>query len=95
MFGLFRRSSDAERQQAGMVKARVRETLGLDEAVAVTVSEIECGDARCPGRETVILILRPKQPTAVVRIAAPLLSVTEAMVDGAVTAAPPPPPPRS
>jgi hypothetical protein len=95
MLGLFRRTSEAERRQADWVKARVRGRLGLEDAVVLTVSEIDCGDARCPGRETVVLILRPRQPTAILRIASPLLAVTEAMVDGAVTAAPPPPPPRA
>jgi hypothetical protein len=94
MLGLFRRTSDAERQQADWIKARMRERLALDDAVALTVSEIDCGDARCPGRETVVLILRQKTPTTVIRIAAPLLAVTEAMVDGALKASPPPPPPR-
>jgi hypothetical protein len=99
VLGLFRRSNEAQRQQAERVKRVARERLGLDDTVALTVSEIQCGDARCPGLETVVLILRPRLATTIVRIPAPLLSVTDAMVENALvpvlTPSPPPPPPRS
>ena len=57
MLGFFRKPSIEERQHADALKQIVREILGLADAVTVSVSEIQCGDASCPGTETVILVL--------------------------------------
>lgn len=65
-FGLFGKS-EADKaqasQQAGRIKALVRESLGLPEAVAVAVNEILCADPACPGTETVILVMNPGEKT--------------------------------
>jgi len=85
VLSLFRRSRAEERRQAEAVKPWVRAALGLAEDVAVSVSEIQCGDVRCPGLETVILVMRPGERTAIYKIAMPLRDVGEAAVVDALS----------
>ncbi len=57
---------------AARIKQWVRDILEADmekqEDIAVTVSEIDCNDAACPGTETVILIMRPYHTTKAIKI---------------------------
>ena len=84
MFGLFRKSSSDERRQADAVKAMVRELLQLSDDVTVTVSEIQCGDASCPGTETVILVLQKGVKTRAYKVLSPLLEADRAAVETAL-----------
>ena len=86
MFGLFRKPSAAEREKAAAIKAIVREIQGLDDDATLSVSEIQCGDATCPGTETVILIMRPGLKTQAFKVLAPLLEVDRAAVEQALAA---------
>ncbi|CAM5777188.1 hypothetical protein LMIY3S_05910 [Labrys miyagiensis] len=80
MFGLFRKPSQAEREKAAAIKEQVRHLRGLGEETTISVSEIQCGDASCPGTETVILIMRPGAKTEAYKVLAPLIEVTETAV---------------
>ncbi len=84
MFGLFRRPSDVERAASAAIKAQVRTALNLEEAATVSVSEIDCGDAACPGLETVILVMRPGQRTRAFKVAGGLLAADTAAVAAAL-----------
>ena len=81
MFGFFRKPAPEERAQAEAVKALVREILRLSEDVTVSVSEIQCGDASCPGTETVILVLQKGVKTRAYRVQAPLMEMGRAAVE--------------
>jgi len=84
MFGLFRKPSQAERDKATAIKEQVRRLRSLGDETTVSVSEIQCGDASCPGTETVILIMQPGVRTKAYKILAPLLDVDEAAVTQAL-----------
>jgi hypothetical protein len=86
MFGLFRKPSQAERDQAAAIKDIVRQIRGLGEETTVSVSEIQCGDASCPGTETVILIMQPGKKTVAYKVLAPLLDVDRTAIEGALNA---------
>jgi hypothetical protein len=74
---LFRnRATSARRKQASlelMMQARV--ILKVEDDAVVSVSEHSCGDPEC-GRQTVILVMRPRQPTEAIKIGKPLETVT-------------------
>jgi hypothetical protein len=78
MFGLFRRPPPQERQRIEGLKAVARQLLGLGEGATLSISEIQCGDVRCPGIETVILVMEQGKRTAIHKIAARLRDVDEA-----------------
>ncbi|GLS21766.1 hypothetical protein GCM10007874_47830 [Labrys miyagiensis] len=84
MFGLFRKPSQAERDKAAAIKEQVRALCGLGQETTVSVSEIQCGDASCPGTETVILIMQPGVKTRACKVLAPLADVDEAAVEAAL-----------
>ncbi|MDQ0390789.1 hypothetical protein [Labrys monachus] len=84
MFGLFRKPSAPEREKAAAIKAIVREIQGLSDDATLSVSEIQCGDASCPGTETVILVMRPGLKTQAFKVLAPLLEVDRAAVEEAL-----------
>ena len=81
MFGLFRKPSQAERDKATAIKGIVRELRGFGDETTVSVSEIQCGDASCPGTETVILIMQPGVKTKAYKVLTPLLEVDRAAVE--------------
>lgn len=84
MFGLFRRPSSQERAHAQAIKEQVRAHFGLSEQDTVSVSEIDCGDAACPGLETVILVMRPGARTRAFKVPGTLLQVNPAAVAAAL-----------
>jgi hypothetical protein len=47
-----------------------------DDGTLVCITEHECGDPKCDRAGTVILVMRPDQPTEVAKIDEPLDSVT-------------------
>ncbi|WP_448951074.1 hypothetical protein [Labrys neptuniae] len=84
MFGLFKKPSQAERDKAAAIKQMVRDMLALGEETTVSVSEIQCGDAACPGTETVILVMQPGVKTKAYKVLAPLLDVEHTQVEQAL-----------
>ncbi len=62
----------------------VRAALGLGEADTVSVNEIDCADPACPGRETVILILREGMPARSCRSPGAAVVQTRPMVEKAL-----------
>ena len=50
-------------EDAARVKDWVRDELALGGDDTVTVNQIACTDPACPGLETVILVMRPGEPT--------------------------------
>ena len=54
---------------------QVRAVLKLEDDTVVSVSEHNCGDPEC-GSWTIILLLRPRQPTEAIKIGKPLEAVT-------------------
>jgi hypothetical protein len=89
MLGFLRRPSEGARRQAETVKALAREKLRLGQDATISVSEIQCGDASCPGTETVILVMRPGVRTRIYKVAAPLAQLDAARLDAALAAASP------
>lgn len=65
-----------ERDAARRLADLARETLGLDEASTVSVSEISCGDPACGGAETVVLVMRPGRRTEAAKVLMPMAQVT-------------------
>lgn len=70
-----------ERDAARRLADLVRETLSLEEAATVSVSEISCCDPACGGAETVVLVMRPGRRTEAAKVLMPMAQVTaEALV---------------
>jgi hypothetical protein len=78
-----RTASRRQRDAALDLMLQARTILGADDDVAVSVSGHDCGDPEC-GARTVILIMRPDQPTEAIRINKPLEAVTEADLSDAL-----------
>jgi hypothetical protein len=74
---LFRnRAAAARRARAALeLTMQARTILKADNDTVVSVSEHSCGDPEC-GSQTVILVLRPRQPTEAIKIGKPLEAVT-------------------
>jgi hypothetical protein len=89
-----RRNGSSARTDAVLeLTLQVRAMLDIDDDAVVSISEHDCGDPECGGLQTVILVLRPDQPTTAVKIAKPSESVTrddlsEALVPSAADARP-------
>jgi hypothetical protein len=70
------RAASARRARAALELTRqARAILKADNDTVVSVSEHSCGDPEC-GSQTVILVLRPRQPTEAIKIGKPLEAVT-------------------
>ena len=63
--------------------AHARSFLGADDDMVVSISEHACGDPEC-GTRTALLVMRPSQATAAVKIDKPLAAVTRADVTAAL-----------
>ena len=71
------RMAAARRKDAALdLMIRARGILEVEEDTVVSVSEHDCGDPECRGARTVILIMRPDQPTKAIKINKPLEAVT-------------------
>lgn len=55
-------------EKSRQIKAWVRETYGLDDEVAVSITELACLEDDCPDIETVIGIMRPGVKIEIIRI---------------------------
>jgi hypothetical protein len=77
MAQLFRnRVASARRARAALeLTMQARAILNADDDTVVSVSEHCCGDPEC-GSQTVILVLRPRQPTKAIKIGKPLDAIT-------------------
>jgi hypothetical protein len=63
------RAGSARRKRAALeLTMQVRAILKVEDDTVVSVSEHNCGDPEC-GSQTVILVLRPRQPTEAIKIA--------------------------
>ncbi len=73
---------------AARIKQWVRDALETDmekqEDIAVTVSEIDCNDAACPGTETIILIMRPYHTTKALKLSKLMDVVEKSDIDQAI-----------
>jgi hypothetical protein len=73
------RTASARRKDAALdLMIQVRAVFGLDGDTVVSVSEPDCAGSGCCGAQTVILVMRPDQPTEAIRIDKPLETVTSA-----------------
>jgi hypothetical protein len=71
------RMSSARRKDAALdLMIQARAILGLEGDTVVSVSEHDCADSGCCGTQTVILVMRPDQPTEAIKIDKPLEAVT-------------------
>jgi hypothetical protein len=77
---LFRnRTASARRKDAALdLMIQARAILGVDGDTVVSVSEHDCAVSGCCGMQTVILVMRPGQPTEAIKIDKPLEAVTDA-----------------
>lgn len=78
--GLFRRRSQASKPRAGaadQVRAWAASILDLPAEAVVKASEIACTDSACAGVETIILVLKPGEPTRAYKVAKAIDEVTE------------------
>lgn len=63
-------------EKTRQIKSWVRELHGLDEAVALSITELACRDEGCPDIETVVGIMRPGEKIRTIRIHKPLAEVS-------------------
>jgi hypothetical protein len=68
-------ASQGRKDAALDLMIRARGILNVDDDAVVSVSEHDCGDPECRGARTVILIMRPDQPTKAIKINKPLEAV--------------------
>ena len=72
---LFGRRKDDDPAARERLRALAAEALGNPDGLDLTISEIDCADPSCPGLETVILVMRPDQPTVAARIRKPIAAI--------------------
>jgi hypothetical protein len=72
-------SSDRRKDAALALMLQARAVLHADEdGSVVSVSDHDCGDPECGRARTVVLVMRPEQPTESVKINKPIEAVTPA-----------------
>jgi hypothetical protein len=71
-------ASGGRKDAALDLMVRARGIFNVDDHVVVSVSGHDCGEPECRGARTVILIMRPDQPTKAIKINTPLEAVTAA-----------------
>jgi hypothetical protein len=72
-------SSDRRKDAALELMLQARAVLHADaDGSVVSVSEHDCGDPECARARTVVLVMRPEQPTEAVKIDKPIEAVTPA-----------------
>jgi hypothetical protein len=80
--GLLRRGERAPEPDAtSRLAARVRARLSLDDAAAVSVVQIDCGEPACGGAETVVMVMRSGRVTESARIMKPVAAVGDDDLD--------------
>jgi hypothetical protein len=79
------RMASARRKDAALeLMMRARTILRVGDDAVVSVSEHACGEAKCCGTRTVILVMRPDQPTEAIKIDKALDAVTQADLSDAL-----------
>jgi hypothetical protein len=78
----YRAAKDLDRRRHAALEVTVwaRAILDAREDAVVSVSGHQCGDRACSSAETVILLMRPDEPTQAIKIRKPLETVTRADV---------------
>ena len=66
-----------DRDETARVKTLALALLDLPSGAEVTVSEIVCLDPACPGTETVILVMAPREKTRAAKVVKPAAEVME------------------
>jgi hypothetical protein len=77
-------ASQRRKDAALDLMVRARGILNAAADAVESVSEHDCGDPECRGARTVILIMRPDQPTKAIKIDKPLEAVTAADLSDAL-----------
>ena len=73
------RTASPRRKDAALaLTLQARAILGVDDDAVVSVSEHACGDPGCGGAQTVILVMRPREPTSAIKIDKTIDTVTQA-----------------
>ena len=78
-----RMASNQRKDAAFELMMKARAILRTDDEAVVSVSEHDCGEPGC-GVRTVVLVMRPDQPTKAVKIDKPIDSVTQADLSDAL-----------
>jgi hypothetical protein len=80
------RDGGAERRRdaALALMLHARKVLGADDETVVSVRQHDCGDPQCGPACTVVLVLRPDQPTEAVAIDKPIERVTKTDLSAAL-----------
>jgi hypothetical protein len=76
--------SDGRTNAALELTLQVRVILNVDDDTVISISEHDCGEPGCRGTRTVVLILRPGQPTKTIKFEKPIESVTRADLTAAL-----------
>jgi hypothetical protein len=84
LFFRSRMASDRRKDAAFDLMMKARAILRTDDETVVSVSEHDCGDPGCGRARTVVLIMRPDQPTKAVKIDKPIDGVTQADLSDAL-----------
>jgi hypothetical protein len=79
-----RMASNRRKDAVFELMAKARAILRPDDDTVVSVSEHDCRDSGCCGARTVVLVMRPDQPTEAVKIEKPIESVTQADLSDAL-----------
>ena len=79
-----RRLPERGNQAALNLITQAHAILNSDDDTVVSVSEHNCGEPAC-GVQTVVLVMRPNEPTRAVKIKKPLAAVTSADLCAALT----------
>ncbi|GHE69303.1 hypothetical protein GCM10019059_31290 [Camelimonas fluminis] len=80
----FGRKPAPDRAVGDRIRAWAATACGGDPETRFSVNEIICRDPSCPGTETVILVMAPGVRTRALKIALPMVAVTEQDVQQAV-----------
>jgi hypothetical protein len=73
-----RMASERRKDAALDLVMKARAVLRVDDDTVVSISEHACGDSECCGTRTVVLVMRPDQPTEAVKFNKPIENVTQA-----------------
>jgi hypothetical protein len=68
--------SDGRTNAALELTLQVGVILNVDDDTVISINEHDCGEPGCCGTRTVVLIMRPGQPTKTIKVEKPLESVT-------------------
>jgi hypothetical protein len=79
-----RTASNRRKDAVSELMLKARAILRADDETVVSVSEHDCGDPECGRARTVVLVMRPDQPTEAVKIEKPVESVTQAELSDAL-----------